>query len=368
MAQEQIKSILQQSPGSEEPVIFDDKYELLSTLGRGRSSVVYLARFLTPPSSSSSEYASLKVLTGDLSRLKAHKLRLGREALALSKLKHPNIIHFNEYVEREDLYYLSVSYAERGDLRTVLESSSSPLEEGLALQLLRQLLCGLSEVHRLGMIHRDIKPENLFITADGTLKIGDFGIVVFPNELNALEASERSSGTLDYLAPEALKENLLGPSADLYATGITAYQLLSKRLPFAGNTLVELVEEKIAGRRVPLPSLNPNISLELDAIIGRALDRQARRRYTSAAEFATALERYVARQKTKKQSSKIKAQLSHRKNKLFSRLASQSTKNPLLRAAIVLTSFFLICLGLEKPSHSIGISQQQSISSSVNKK
>lgn len=278
--------------------IFDDRYEILSTVGRGRNSVVYKARLVAPhvgqnPDVCADAVVALKVLTASSRAPEANHDRMRREALAMLSARHPNVIQLHDYVAGEDLCYLSMEYADMGDLRRELEQSPHPLDYEVVLHLMHQLLRGLDAIHRGGILHRDIKPENLLLTSRGMLKITDFGIALLPTEREPFEEVNRGIGTLEYLAPEYLESGISVPATDIYSVGVTAYQLLTKNLPFAGETVAAQLESKMAGRRVPLSHYVSDVPELLDELIGRALETDHSLRFQSADEFGIAIERFL---------------------------------------------------------------------------
>lgn len=278
--------------------IFDERYEILSTVGRGRNSVVYKARLLSPHAGENSDseadaVVALKVLTSSSRAPEANHDRMRREALAMLSARHPNVIQLHDYVAGEELCYLSMEYADMGDLRHELEQSEFPLDYEVVLHLMHQLLRGLDAIHRGGILHRDIKPENLLLTSRGMLKITDFGIALLPTEHEPFEEVNRGIGTLEYLAPEYLDAGISVPATDIYSVGVTAYQLLTKYLPFEGETVAAQLENKMAGTRVPIDHYVEGLPEHLDALIGKALETDHTKRFQSADEFGTAIERFL---------------------------------------------------------------------------
>ncbi|MCB0344089.1 MAG: serine/threonine protein kinase [Bdellovibrionales bacterium] len=278
--------------------IFDDRYEILSTVGRGRNSVVYKARLVTPHSGSGADLSTeaivaLKVLTASNRAPEANHDRMRREALAMLSARHPNVIQLHDYVAGEELCYLSMEYADMGDLRHELEQSEHPLDYEVVLHLMHQLLRGLDAIHRGGILHRDIKPENLLLTSRGMLKITDFGIALLPTESEPFEEVNRGIGTLEYLAPEYLESGISVPATDIYSVGVTAYQLLTKYLPFEGETVAAQLENKMAGHRVSLEAYSNEVPEHLDALIGKALETDYTKRFQSADAFGIAIERFL---------------------------------------------------------------------------
>ena len=271
--------------------ILDSKFELIEAVGRGRNSVVYRARPLHI-SQAKNHFVALKVLTGNTRNPERNVERLHKEALAMLSTRHENVIRLYDYVVSGDLCYLSMEFAEKGDLRTALEKRDKPFSVPYSFQLLAQLLRGLEAIHHAGIIHRDIKPENLLLNREDKLKLTDFGIACLPTEKPEVGHQKRGVGTFDYLAPECLDESEVTQASDLYSVGITLYQLLTKRLPFAGRTLTEQIEKKLKGESTPLNNFI-EASDELQALVDKALAVDCSLRFRSAKEFRQAVEQFL---------------------------------------------------------------------------
>ncbi len=271
---------------------FDSRYEILSTIGRGSNSVVYKAILLDSlasrsPSGSGNigETVALKVLTGNAKQPAQNILRMKREALALLSSKHPNVIRVIDYVSTGDLCYLSMEYAEHADLRAELEHAKGLVEVSTAIRWIAELVAGLSAVHRAGVIHRDIKPENILLTASGDIKLADFGIALLPTEMVSPDEALRGVGTFEYLAPEYLDQGVSSVATDLYSVAVTAFQLLTKELPFKGNTFSEQLSSKMGGKRKRISNFRRDLPRGLEQLIERGLNVDPAKRQLSADHF-----------------------------------------------------------------------------------
>lgn len=268
--------------------IFDGAYELLSTLGRGSRSIVYKARPLSDPQ----RLVALKVFTGSAKNADETIQRVKREALALLSSRHRNVVRVFDYVATHTSCYLAMEYAVHGDARQQLEIAGM-FEPVAALKILRQLLSGLEAIHRVGIFHCDIKPENLLLTSNDEIKISDFGISILPTERRSAELLSAANGTLDYLAPELLHGGNVNETTDLYAAGVTFYQLLTNSLPFSGGTLSAAIESKLCGTRRTLGNV-PGAAM-IETLLDRALAPDPQARFQSAAEFREAAEAVLAK-------------------------------------------------------------------------
>ena len=240
---------------------------------------------------------ALKVLpAGNLADDAARK-RFRREALALSKLNHPNIAIVHDFDSQDGTDFLVEELIPGLSLSEML--TSGPLAEREIVHLGSQLADGLAAAHSQGVIHRDLKPGNLRVTPDARLKILDFGLarVVHPHSPTALTASETQTsslaGTLPYMAPEQLLAEKIDARVDIWAVGCVLYEMATGRSPFHGSGAALI--DAILHRAAPAASkLNPRISPGLEAIILKCLEKDPGLRYASAGEIAVDLHRLLS--------------------------------------------------------------------------
>lgn len=278
---------------SEGSSTFDGSYEILSAVGRGRNSVVYRARKLNPRTVRE-EIVALKVLLGNAKQRSFNHKRMRREALAMLACRHANVIRLNDYVSTKDLCYLSMEYADGGDLRALLESRSAPLSVEKSLDICIQILLGVEAIHRAGVLHRDLKPENVLLCGAQGIKIADFGIAVLPvSDLNEND-SALGVGTFDYLAPETLREGAADVRSDLYSIGVTLFQLVTQHLPFEGCSISGQIDQKMHGLLNPVEKFLPGAPAYLSPMLRKALANNPAERFQSAAEFQAALQRCLS--------------------------------------------------------------------------
>lgn len=199
--------------------------------------------------------------------------RFQREARALAKLSHPNIVTVHDFGKREHMHYLLMEYIDGLNLRQITESERlNPIE---ALEMVPQLCDALQYAHDKGVIHRDIKPENLLLDVNGRIKIADFGLAKMTGTAyeGTLTRTRQVMGTLNYMAPEQRERpSEVDHRADIYSLGVVIYEMLTGELPF--------------GRFQP-PSSKSDIDTSLDEVVMRALEKEPDRRYQQASEFKT---------------------------------------------------------------------------------
>ena len=199
--------------------------------------------------------------------------RFQREARALAKLNHPNIVTVHDFGTRDDTHFLIMEFVDGLNLRQI--TSSENISPEMALQMVPQLCDALQYAHDQGVIHRDIKPENLLIDTSGRIKIADFGLAKITGSENpgTLTHTRQVMGTLNYMAPEQReKPSEVDHRADIYSLGVVIYEMLTGELPL--------------GRFLP-PSEKSEFDKRLDEAVMRALEKEPNRRYQQASEFKT---------------------------------------------------------------------------------
>jgi aminoglycoside phosphotransferase (APT) family kinase protein len=263
-------------------------YEVLGELGAGGMGVVYKAR----QTSLRRIVALKKVRSGECAS--ADELRrFQAEAEAVAQLQHPNIVQVYEVGQHDGLPYFSLEFCAGGSLEKQLDGT--PWGARRAATLVEVLAGAMQAAHRVGIIHRDLKPANVLLTADGTPKITDFGLVKrldVPGhtQINAV------MGTPPYMPPEqaGASGGRVGPTADVYSLGAILYELLTGRPPFKAATALETVLQVLSEEPVPVRRLQPKVPKDLETICHKCLEKEPRRRYASAAELADDLGRFGA--------------------------------------------------------------------------
>lgn len=221
------------------------------------------------------------------------KDRIYREARAIAKLSHPNIVIVYDVDDQQDFSYLVMEYLEGRDLKQVLETERR-LDCARALHIVMQVCEAMEYAHRCGVFHRDVKPSNIMLLENDETKVTDFGIAKISNYLS-LTQTGRVFGTPSYMAPEQIEGQATDGRADLFSLGIVLYELLAGKRPFAADSLAALAYKIVHKQHVP-PSLeNVEIPIELDEVLQRALAKNPRERYQSAEEFREALARVKAK-------------------------------------------------------------------------
>ena len=247
------------------------KWVIFRELGRGGMGQVYLAQ-----EELSGRQAALKILAAELAQEEGFLQRFQREIDALSKLDHPGIVRFYESGHDNSMHYYAMEYVEGQSLdRVLLERGRLPWTEVLDIAL--QICPALRHVHDHGIIHRDLKPPNIMRTAQGAIKLTDFGIAkVFGGQHQT--ATGTVVGTADFLSPEQASGKPVSKRSDLYSLGIVLYALLTGRTPFEGNSFVDLLHKHRYGQFDPPRRLVPEIPYEIDAVVCQLLEKEPDKR------------------------------------------------------------------------------------------
>ncbi|HKE54086.1 MAG TPA: Stk1 family PASTA domain-containing Ser/Thr kinase [Actinomycetota bacterium] len=255
----------------------DGRYHVLDRIAAGGMGEVYRAHdvVLERP-------VAIKVLHRSLAGDAGLVDRFRREARAAASLNHQNIVAVHDWGSVDGIYYMVMEYVAGLSVRELL-NERGVLAPAQAVDVLDQTLAALQHAHRQGIVHRDIKPENLMVTRDGVVKVADFGLARALADAQITEAGT-VTGTVQYLAPEQLQGEPADARTDLYSLGIVAFELLTGRLPFTGETPMGIAYKHIHERVPPPSSFNPAVPAPLDGWVASVTEQERELRPESAAE------------------------------------------------------------------------------------
>jgi serine/threonine protein kinase len=266
------------------------RYHIAEQIGAGGMGVVYRAR-----DQRLDRDVALKVLPPGSLTDQASRSRFRKEALALSRLTHPNIAVVHDFDTLDDTDFLVMELVHGVTLEEKLVAG--PLDESVALNLVMQLVEGLAAAHQQGVIHCDIKPSNLRVTPDGHVKILDFGLAKFLKHADAVSITmsitqdHGVAGTLAYMSPEQLRGSPPDERTDTYAVGCVLYEITTGRRPFPETTAPLMIDSILNKSPAKPTSVKPTMSAGLEYIILKSLERDPAVRYQSAKEMLADLRR-----------------------------------------------------------------------------
>ena len=271
------------------PGVLSGRYEIEDRLGSGGMSNVHRAtdRILE-------RTVAVKILAEHLSDDERFVARFRREALAVAKLIHPNIVQVYDTGIDEGRHYIVMEFVEGRSGAQILQRQG-PIEPETAAEVGMQACAGLDYAHRRGIIHRDVKPGNLMVVGgpvgggEMTVKLTDFGIARAMEQTRITQVGS-VVGTAAYLAPEQVRGEEATPATDVYALGVVVYQFLTGRLPYEGSSLAELAVRQQNERPLPPSTYDESVPETLGSAVLRALEGDPARRYGSAGELAQGLQ------------------------------------------------------------------------------
>jgi eukaryotic-like serine/threonine-protein kinase len=263
--------------------VLPERYTGAQPIGRGGMGEIFRATDTTL-----GRAVAVKVLAEGYARDASVRERFTREALAVARLSgNPNIVTIYDVGEHRERPFIVMEYLPGGSLDQKIraEGAQTPRQ---ALEWLEQAADALDAAHREGVVHRDVKPANLLLDRYGRVHVADFGIASAAG-LGSLTQTGTVLGTASYLSPEQAQGERTTSASDLYSLGIVAFELLTGRRPFEGDSVAAEAAAHVTGVVPPVRDLNPALPSELDPVFARALAKDPARRFGSAAEFVAAL-------------------------------------------------------------------------------
>ncbi|MFP2911943.1 serine/threonine-protein kinase, partial [Pyxidicoccus sp. 3LFB2] len=265
------------------------RYRILEQLGSGGMSVVYKGL-----DTALDREVAVKVLHPHLAGKDESRRRLAREARAVAKLHHPNILEVFDFssADAQDAFIVT-EYIRGQTLKTFLDEGPMDPPE-LAAMVIHELAAALAHAHEAGVIHRDLKPENVMVREDGVLKLMDFGIAKLLDIEERMTVTGTLVGSPAHMAPEIIEGLEAGPEADVFSVGIMFYAAMTGRLPFTAANTTATLKRILDGDYEDPRRRVPTLSDELAEICATCLQREPQRRYPDAAKLRDALADYLA--------------------------------------------------------------------------
>jgi serine/threonine-protein kinase len=261
----------------------EGRFQLLKELGRGGMGIVFQAH-----DKQLNEQVAIKILSPMLSNDPEALERLKREVSAARRVTHTNVIRTYDIAENNGLHYVSMEYFAGVSLKEYLKQHG-PLSFMEAYNIALQICSGLEAAHTQGVIHRDLKSQNIIIDNARRIKIIDFGLA-FMTHMQGLTATGLIMGTPEYMAPEQVAGKKVDERADIYSLGIILYEIFTGRVPFTGDSAISVGFQQMKDAPRPPQELNPQIPLEVQRVILKALQKDPFARQRTVQELRDDLE------------------------------------------------------------------------------
>ncbi len=254
--------------------LLDNRYEILEVIGRGGMSVVYKARCHRL-----NRLVAIKILKDENLQDEDFRRRFHAESQAVAMLSHPNIVSVYDVSSSDEADYIVMELIDGITLKQYMEKKGI-LNWKETLHFAIQIAKALEHAHSRGLVHRDIKPHNVMVLKNGSVKVADFGIARIMTQSNTL--TKEALGSVHYISPEQAKGGRVDNRSDIYSLGVVMYEMITGRPPYDGESPVAVAIQHINGGASRPTTLNPNTPKGLEHIIMKAMERDLRKRYSSA--------------------------------------------------------------------------------------
>ncbi|MBE0449053.1 MAG: Stk1 family PASTA domain-containing Ser/Thr kinase [Actinobacteria bacterium] len=266
--------------------VFGNRYQIVSKLGSGGMAEVYKAEDLTL-----NRPVAIKILHREFADDEGFINRFRREAQAAANLNHPNIVNIYDWGSENSTYFIVMEYLKGRSLKEAIQEEG-PFSPDRAIEVAKHVLSALQFAHRNNIVHRDIKPHNIILTAEGEVKVTDFGIA--RSTSSTMTQTGTVLGTAHYLSPEQAQGRDIGITSDIYSLGVVLYEMVTGRVPFEGENPVAIAIKHVSDLPSAPSEINPAVPASLESVILRAMSKNAANRYQSALEMRDDLMRAAA--------------------------------------------------------------------------
>ncbi len=256
----------------------DGRYEITELIGIGGMADVYKAVDLAE-----NRTVAVKILKNEFAGNDDFVRRFRNESKAIAVLSHPNIVKIYDVGFNDKMQFIVMEYIDGITLKEFMEKQRV-LKWKDSVHFITQILRALQHAHDRGIVHRDIKPQNIMIFPDGTIKVMDFGIARFARE-EGKTISDKAIGSVHYISPEQASGDITDEKSDIYSVGVMLYEMLTGVKPFDGDTPIAVALMHMQQNPKPPRAINDTIPEGLEAIVMRAMQRDASKRYQSASEM-----------------------------------------------------------------------------------
>ena len=268
----------------QEGQILDERYEIDSLIGQGGMSFVYRATDLKM-----GRAVAIKVLKEEYCEDQDFIRKFQNEAQAAAKLNHPNIVAVYDIIDNHDkkMHYIVMELVEGITLKTYIQRRGR-MDSKEAIAIALQVIGGIEQAHKNGIVHRDIKPQNMIVSSDGTVKVADFGIARAATQQTV---NTTVMGSVHYISPEQAKSGQADERSDIYSFGCTLYEMLTGKVPYDGGTSVSVVFAHLENQIPRVRDLIPDVYPALDMAVFKCMQKSPRRRYQHIDELGDDLQK-----------------------------------------------------------------------------
>jgi serine/threonine-protein kinase len=269
-------------PMSDMVKLLADRYRILEQIGSGGMAIVYKAEDVK-----TGKPVAIKFLKPEFSEDDEFSLRFQREADAISRMMHHNIVNLLDVGYEDNHRFLVMEYVQGRTLKELIREKGR-MQPDIAAQITLRILAALRHAHQNGIIHRDVKPQNILVHDDGHIKVADFGIAA-KMDSETLAQTDNVIGSVHYISPEQASGKEIDVTSDIYSVGVVFYEMLTGRVPYDGETVVAVAMQHLRGAAPPVHETAPEVSGALSYVVAKAMERDPKQRYQSALDMGTDL-------------------------------------------------------------------------------